>query len=66
MQHYSLPTRLLDLTANPLMALYFACGEDTSSAEGGEVLVLRIPKRQVKYFDSDTVSVIANLSRCPQ
>lgn len=27
MQHYSVPTRLLDVTTNPLVALFFACQE---------------------------------------
>tara|TARA_R110002049_G_scaffold20717_8_gene75936 strand:+ start:470 stop:1366 length:897 start_codon:yes stop_codon:yes gene_type:complete len=66
MQHYSLPTRLLDLTANPLAALYFACSEGHDPRESGEVLFFRLPKKDVKYFDSDTVSVIANISRRPQ
>jgi hypothetical protein len=65
MQHYSLPTRLLDITANPLVALYFACEHEGSQRESGEVVVFRIPTAEIKYFDSDTVSVLANISRRP-
>ncbi|MBW8034178.1 MAG: FRG domain-containing protein [Planctomycetes bacterium] len=66
MQHYSLPTRLLDLTANPLAALYFACSSGNDSRESGEVIFFKIRKSHIKYFDSDTVSVISNLSRRPK
>lgn len=65
MQHYSLPTRLLDITANPLVALYFACEQEGPPRESGEVVVFRIPTAEIKYFDSDTVSVISNISRRP-
>lgn len=33
MQHYELPTRLLDVTMNPLAALFFACAEEDTQEE---------------------------------
>lgn len=59
-QHFSVPTRLLDLSWNPLVALYFAC--NAMPKQDGEVLSYTVPKTRIKYYDSDTVSIISNLS----
>lgn len=61
MQHYSYPTRLLDMTENPLVALYFACAENEK--KDGEVVVIKIKRNAIKYFDSDTVSVLSSFSK---
>lgn len=63
MQHYGVPTRLLDITSNPLVALFFACSNNFDN--DGEVIVFNIQNKFVKYFDSDSVSVIANIVKRP-
>lgn len=61
MQHYSLPTRLLDISSNPLTALYFACSENLD--KNGQVILFSIKKDYVNYFDSDKASCLTNLAK---
>lgn len=60
-QHYGLKTRLLDITRNPLVALFYACEEDGD--EDGRLHVFAVPSDLIKSFNSDTVSIIANFAK---
>ena len=62
-QHYGLPTRLLDVSLNPLVALYFACNDKDHHEESGVVQIFSFKEDRVKFSDNDTVSLICNLAR---
>ncbi|WP_227545598.1 FRG domain-containing protein [Moraxella catarrhalis] len=68
LQHYDYKTRLLDITSNALVALYFAIDTfreksiQIDETKDGEVIILDIDNDEIKYPDSDTVAILSALS----
>ena len=60
-QHHGLRTRLLDITRNPLVAVYN--GSSDYSTEDGRLHVFGVPKVMIKPFNSDTASALASFAK---
>jgi hypothetical protein len=61
MQHYGLPTRLLDVTENSSVALFFACNEEREKAVDGKVFFFGTEKSKVIYADAISANTLAGL-----
>lgn len=70
MQHYQIPTRIMDVTTSALQAVFFACyidpdygmSEKKQGRENGVVYVYEVPDKKIKNYHSDAVSVLANIA----
>ncbi|WP_297700277.1 FRG domain-containing protein [uncultured Fibrobacter sp.] len=66
MQHYGIPTRVLDVSIDSLQALFFALYHDPKypydDKKDSVVLVYEVPKESIRSWHSDVVSVISNIA----
>jgi hypothetical protein len=67
MKHYNIPTRIMDISKNALISLFFACfadkGQEKSMEKDGIVSVYTVPEEDISFCDSDSVTILANIAK---
>lgn len=65
-QHYTAPTRLIDVSEDLFSSLFFAIGEKSEEDKNDSIVyIFEIDNKYVRFYDSDTVTVISNLAKIP-
>ncbi len=64
LQHYNFPTRLLDLTRNPLVAIYFACCNSQAKNKDGVIFRFSQVEDSVLNFDDKFIECLAKRTKC--
>lgn len=63
MQHFGLPTRLLDLTRNPLIALYFASNYHFD--KDGALFIVKEDKEEIINFEDKKIKCLTDMVKTP-
>lgn len=61
MQHFGMPTRLLDITRNPLVAIFFACNNLPEAKKDGIVFTFSTDKREILNFEDEKLKCLRKL-----
>ena len=69
-QHHGLKTRLLDITKNPLVALFHCCDASSNLSSDdqtdGVFHIFAVPNSIIKTYESDTIRIMSNFAKLPR